>query len=236
MGKGLVTIFLQPNPLKPTQAKAESPEHDSNRTMIRERVAIHGVVRPLESEPDLPALHVDPAHIGIVSARWARVYLAGMQRHKKKYASRMRLIARRRERAIALLRLQPTVGEAEKEAETEGEGWSVAWALDVADEHPPPSSLVARCDTVEALALVRAAAAMKLKRKRNARLAAAKSVSVSLRGTRKRRTSDEEEKGKKAVHSRPGGEFWRRLRRSHVAAPVTVAAAATATAQVVVAA
>jgi hypothetical protein len=30
--------------------------------------------------------------------------------------------------------------------------WSVAWALGDAGERPPPSSLVARCDTAEALA------------------------------------------------------------------------------------
>jgi len=181
--------------------------------MIRERVATRGVVRPLEPERDLPALQVDLTRLGTVSARWARVYLAGSQRHEKKYAGCMRNVARRRERAIALLRSQG-VGEAEK---AEGEGWSVAWALDDADERPPPSSLVARCDTAEALALARAAAAT-TKWKRNAR------VSVSLRG--KGRASDEKEKDKKAVRRRPGGELWRRLSRGQGAAPAADAAAA----------
>jgi hypothetical protein len=27
--------------------------------MIRERITTHGVVRPLEPEPELPALHID---------------------------------------------------------------------------------------------------------------------------------------------------------------------------------
>ena len=184
--------------------------------MIRERVATNGAVRPLEPERELPAFNVNPAHLGTVPARWAKVYIAAMQRHEKKYSARIRQIARQRERAISLLRSQ-AVGEAEKgvgaEAGAEGEGWSVAWALEDADERPPPSSLVARCDTTEALALARAAAATK--RKRNARLATA----ASFRGPRKRRTTnDENEKGRKAVHS--GGEFWRRLSRGHsVAAP-----------------
>ncbi|KAH9066003.1 Alpha/Beta hydrolase protein [Lactarius deliciosus] len=167
-------------------------ENDSNRTMIRERVATNGTIRPLEPECDLPGLHIDPAHLGVLSARWARVYMPFMQRHEKKYAGSMRQVARRRERAIALLRSQGS-REEEKEkggAEVEGEGWSVAWALDDPDERPPPSSLVARCDTAEALALARAVAATK--QKRNSRLV----VATSFRG-KKRRASEESEKAEK---------------------------------------
>jgi hypothetical protein len=172
--------------------------------MIRERVTTHGIVRPLEPEPELPALHIDPSHLGAISARWAHVYPAGTHHHEKKNAGTMRQIARRRERAIALLRSQgSSVG-----GEVEGGAWSVAWALDDPDEHPPPSSLVARCDTAEALALARAAAVTK--RKRNVRLAPAASVS----GTRKGRMQ-----GKKAARSQPVGELYRRLSRGHGAAP-----------------
>jgi len=118
-------------------AKAESPAHDGSSAMIRERNATHGVVRPLEPERDLLALHIDSAHLGIISARWAQVYLAGIYRHEKKYAGTIRQIAQRRERAIALLRSQGSATE--KGTDGEGEGWSVAWALDDADERPPPS-------------------------------------------------------------------------------------------------
>ncbi|KAH9020634.1 alpha beta-hydrolase [Lactarius pseudohatsudake] len=177
-------------------------ENSNGRTMIRERVATNGTIRPLEPERDLPALHADPAHLGIVSARWARVYLATAQGHEKKYAGSVRQIARRRERAIALLRSQVP-----REAEAEGEGWSVAWALDDPDERPPPSSLVARCDTAEALALARAAA--DTKRKRNAAFMRGKS-----------------EKAEKTVRRRSGGEFWRRLSRGQGAVPAAAAAAA----------
>jgi hypothetical protein len=183
--------------------------------MIRERISTHGIVRPLEPELELLALHIDPSNVSSISARWAQVYLAGVHHHEKKYAGTMRQIARRRERAIALLRSQGSGvgGEVEKEVE----GWSVAWALDDPDERPPPSSLVARCDTTEALALAQAAAATK--RKRNARLAEAASVS----GTRKRRMQDGEEKGKKAARSRPASELWRRLSRGHSAAAADTA-------------
>ncbi|KAN0137723.1 hypothetical protein V8E53_004479 [Lactarius tabidus] len=155
---------------------AESPERDGSSAMVRERVATHGVVRP-RLEPE-PALHISPVHLGIISARWAQVYLAGGS-------------------------------GGGGEVERVGEWWSFAWALDDADERPPPSSLIVRCDTAEALALARAAAATK--RKQNARLAAAASVS----GTRKWRTQDGEDKGKKAARSRPAGELCRRLSRGH---------------------
>ncbi|KAH9165053.1 Alpha/Beta hydrolase protein [Lactarius sanguifluus] len=199
-------------------------ENDNGRTMIRERVATNGTIRPLEPERDLPALDTDPAHLGIVSAYWARIYLATAQRHEKKYAGSTRQIARRRERAIALLRSQGPREVEEKEAEVEGEGWSVAWALDDPDERPPPSSLVARCDTAEALALARAATATK--RKQNA---------ASFRGT-KRQTSEKVEKATPSVRKRPGGELWRRLSRGQGASPAAAAAATVMQPPVIVAA
>ena len=107
-------------------------------------------------------------------------------------------------------------------AEVEGDGWSVAWALDDVDEHPPPSSLIAWCDTAEALVLVRSASAT-TKWKRNARLAGMSSVSVSLLGTSKRHGQDSEEKVKNTV---PAGDVLRWLSQGHGA---STAAAATAT-------
>ena len=121
--------------------------------MIRERVSTQGVIRPLEPESEIPVLQVDTTRLGRVSAPWAQIYLEGVQKHEKKFATCTRQIARRRERAIALL---PETAQAEN-AGVDGEGWSVAWALKDPSERPPPSSLVARCDTPEARALVRAA-------------------------------------------------------------------------------
>ena len=103
--------------------------------MIRECVTTHGVVRPLESERDLCALGT---------------YLPpGIQRHEKKYPRTMRQIARRREHAIAILHSQDSATEKGAGGGDEGEGWSAAWALEEPDERPPPSSLVARCDTTD---------------------------------------------------------------------------------------
>ena len=51
--------------------------------MIRACVTTHSIVRPLEPERDLPALLLNPSHLGLVSARWAQVYLTDTQRHEK---------------------------------------------------------------------------------------------------------------------------------------------------------
>ena len=146
-----------------------------------------------------------------------------MQRHEKKYASSIRQIEQRRKRAIASLRSRSEASQEEQAAaEVEGDGWSVAWALDDADERPPPSSLVARCDTPEALALAQSAAAT-TKRKRNARLAGTSLVSSSLLGTSKRHGQDSEEKVKNAV---PASDLLRRLSQGHGASTAAAATAA----------
>jgi hypothetical protein len=119
--------------------------------MIRERVSTHGTVRPLEAEEDLPALQVAPELLGVVSETWVRRYIAAKERHEKKFAARYNHIAKRRERALAKLRQSSQSRPREEEAVLSG--WSLPWALDV-DELPPPSSVVARCDTAEALGLV----------------------------------------------------------------------------------
>ena len=122
--------------------------------MIRERISISGTIRPLEPELDLLALQMPPEHLGNVSERWVQRYVAGTEHQEKKYANRIKHLAKRRKRAIA--DLQPVRGSEEDSAVSHG--WRVrkitrkrkgkrmsglAWAD---DEDPPPSSLVARRD------------------------------------------------------------------------------------------
>jgi hypothetical protein len=128
--------------------------------MIRERVAINGAVRPLEVEEDLPALQVDPELVGVFSEIWLSRYNTATERHEKKFATHINNITTRRECAIAKLRQkssqsrQRPLEEAEAAAaSSEGSGWSLAWAFDE-NEFPPPSSLVARCDIIEAVELM----------------------------------------------------------------------------------
>ena len=85
MGKRFFPLFFT---LKPIQAKADYPEHDNGRTMIREHD---------------PVLHIDPSYLGLISSRWTQVYLAVIQRHEKKYAESMQQIAQRRDRTITSL-------------------------------------------------------------------------------------------------------------------------------------
>jgi len=132
---------------------AKSPEHQD---MIRERVSIHGVIRPLEAEQDLPALQVQPEALGTISELWVHRYVAGTEYYEKKFATHAKQIAKRRERAIAKLHLRRSshprsTEEPEAEVSASSTGWSLAWALE-ADERPPPSSLVARHDMAEARA------------------------------------------------------------------------------------
>ena len=127
--------------------------------MIRERVAINGTVRPLEAEEDLPALQVDPELLGVVSEIWLSRYITATERLEKKFAVHINNVTTRRERAISNLRQKSSqsrrrpLEEAAAAAVSSGSGWSLAWALDE-NEFPPPSSLVARCDTTEALELM----------------------------------------------------------------------------------
>lgn len=118
-------------------------------------MSINGVIRPLEAEQSLPALQVMPELVGAVSEHWVYRYIAGTEHHEKKYAGRIKHVAKRRERSIVKLQKgsQSLTSEGDVSASSE---WSLAWALEV-DERPPPSSLVARRDIAEALLLARGA-------------------------------------------------------------------------------
>ncbi|KAF8263768.1 hypothetical protein EI94DRAFT_1740199 [Lactarius quietus] len=83
--------------------------------MIRERVATHGLIRPLELEYELRVQHVDPARLGMLSGLWAWVYLGGVQCDEKKCAASMRQISLLRSQAAKKGRAAVAV---------EGEGWS----------------------------------------------------------------------------------------------------------------
>ncbi|KAI0301668.1 hypothetical protein B0F90DRAFT_287335 [Multifurca ochricompacta] len=129
---------------------AKSPEH---RNMIRERVAINGIIRPLEAEEDLPALQIPSELLGAVSERWLWRYMAGTERQEKKFASRIRSVAKHWERALAKAELHHSTRDRSHHQGGDGysvdgregrlaSGWNLDWALD-SDERPPPSSIVA---------------------------------------------------------------------------------------------
>ncbi|KAJ7099552.1 hypothetical protein B0H15DRAFT_820712 [Mycena belliarum] len=153
--------------------------------MIRERVSTRGVLRPLEPEADLIAFTVAPENVGVVSEPAVRRFLEGTQRFDRKFASAIKAVEKSRQRNLERANkdtvrnmsvLQNFIGR-EADATVAGgaegrktdktvmglkdgllasSGWSWAWALDV-NENPPPSSIVSRRDTQEALRLARIA-------------------------------------------------------------------------------
>ncbi|EKM53370.1 uncharacterized protein PHACADRAFT_259700 [Phanerochaete carnosa HHB-10118-sp] len=146
-------------------------------TMIRERVSTHGIIRPLEPESELSAFSLPPELIGVVSELAMRRYQDAKAKFDKKFSSTVKTIEKHRRRNLDIAhknavrnmsQLQLYVdkdvhggGERAtfkgiKEALKTSGSWSWAWALD-ADERPPPSSIVARRDTDEAVELARIA-------------------------------------------------------------------------------
>ena len=143
--------------------------------MIRERVSTRGVIRPLEPEEKLSAFALPPELIGVVTELAMRRYIDGKIKFDKKFHKRAKKIEKRRTRNLETARkdaikhmsqLQTHLEdqkhnkdnpqEKSKGGLTSSDSWNWAWALD-ADEHPPPSSIVSRRDTDEAVRLARIA-------------------------------------------------------------------------------
>jgi hypothetical protein len=131
--------------------------------MIRERVSTQGIIRPLELESELPAMQVPPELVGTLSEHAVRRYVTGHARFTKKFARAIRKIEKHRQRNIdrATRDTDQHIAALQHYLDRERTGtpdasWTLAWALD-ADERPPPSSIVARRDTAEALKLARVA-------------------------------------------------------------------------------
>ncbi len=146
--------------------------------MIRERVSTRGLIRPLEPETDLPAMQVPSDLIGIVPERVIARYVTSKERSDKKFAQVIKRIEKQRLRNIdratrdmdqhiaALQHYLDRESQATAASTLKDTGadrtttatpyWNMAWALDE-DERPPPSSIVARRDTEEALKLARIA-------------------------------------------------------------------------------
>lgn len=163
------------------QRRAGEPEVYQNGigTMIRERVSTHGIIRPLEPESELPAFSLPPELIGVVSELAMRRYQDAKAKFDKKFSRTLKTIEKHRRRNLdiahkdAMRNMSQLQHYAVQDNGTGGEGegsafrgvrdglkasgsWSWAWALDT-DERPPPSSIVARRDTDEAVELARIA-------------------------------------------------------------------------------
>ena len=118
--------------------------------MIRERVSTRGVLRPLESEEDLPALHLPADELGMIKELPAKRYLTGqglwdvrysraaktVEQHRKKNLEKAhkdgaKIVQTWKDR-LAQKKIEETAeGEAHDEDKflMGSQGWSWSWAL-----------------------------------------------------------------------------------------------------------
>ncbi|GAA6058704.1 hypothetical protein JCM10212_003392 [Sporobolomyces blumeae] len=178
------------------------PEYVDN--MIRERVSITGVVRPMESEADIECLNLDPETVGLIKEGPAKRYLAGKVIWDKKFAKEQRRVDKHREKhlkksikeeAKRMTRRAQELAKHENKSSINSSSTSSTSAIpslpqqdsdgrltpgapprvtaspepmeprsdddlaggiwDLHGEHPPPSSIAARKDTMEARRLAK---------------------------------------------------------------------------------
>ncbi|KAF7315080.1 Abhydrolase-3 domain-containing protein [Mycena indigotica] len=172
-------VYASPSQISDIDQTAGEPNVYVNKDwkeglMVRERISTRGVIRPLEPESELAAFTVSPENIGVISELAIRRYIDGTQKWDRKFSGARKTVEKHRHRNLERARkdtvknmglLHSFIG---REAESEGGNsvrdgllamsgsWSWAWALD-AYENPPPSSIVSRRDTQEALRLARIA-------------------------------------------------------------------------------
>jgi hypothetical protein len=140
------------------------PNYDNG--MIRERVGIDGVVRPLEVEEDLQACCLHPDDVGLIKEGAVKRYMQGKSQWDKKYPSKR--IHNRRKRNVkqaasheAKRLAKMAIGKESAQTDSNNPASAVdendavmgTWAK-VDGERPPPSSIAARRDTVRTEPLV----------------------------------------------------------------------------------
>lgn len=154
------------------QRPANRPAYQDS--MVRERVDVRGVVRDLEAPEELAALQLSPAQVGVIKEGPIKRFLEGMRLADRRYAKLHERIRQERvehvrsaetqesKRLRAALQRLGSTRRHELEQLDEGDAGEDdledllrlrgPWAL---SERPPPSSVVGRKDTAEALRLAR---------------------------------------------------------------------------------
>lgn len=157
--------------------------------MIRERVARDGQIRPMESAANMPALQLAPAQIGVIHRGAYERFRKGHQIWDKRYHSDVKRIKKRR--AHYERRARQLLAKAESEGllsncgdiEHSGTQWTdlgTYGPADLRDEAPPPTAIVGRRDTPDALALLRLGLHLRAKRRRARGIEARPDVRHSL--------------------------------------------------------
>ncbi|KAJ6539532.1 Alpha/Beta hydrolase protein [Mycena capillaripes] len=156
---------------KNTEMTSENP---AGMRMIRERVNIKGIARPMEPQEDMSVLKLKPAEICIIKEAPTIRWLKGQEEWDKKYkqnaerAIRQRrknegkaelLIANAREQGLSLVSetvpvtrvLSPSAHATDGNIQPDRR-WG---PLDLDEEKPPPTAIAKRRDTPDALALLK---------------------------------------------------------------------------------
>ncbi|KAG5648902.1 hypothetical protein DXG03_000251 [Asterophora parasitica] len=160
------------------QSRRPSSENSRNKNilMIRERVDINGISRPMEPPEEIRALALRPGEVGIIKEGPTRRWLEGQEQWDHEFKRSAKRAMKRRyklelkaERLIDNARLQGLIltGEATPQElqRTMSNGYADKldriqderrWGpLDLDGERPPPSAIAKRRDTPEALALLK---------------------------------------------------------------------------------
>lgn len=132
--------------------------------MIRERVDIHGAVRPMEPASTLQALKMDFAQVGILKEAPAQRWRAGQDIWDRVYAKRTKKVINQQStnqakagRLLANAIQQGFIHQSHESSEKVGEQKSYhvkiqadrRWGpLDLEDETPPATAIAGRRDTV----------------------------------------------------------------------------------------
>jgi hypothetical protein len=135
---------------------------------IRERVSSRGLIRPLESESELPALQLEEIHVGAIHEHSLERYREGKAKYEDEFSSTLKRIKKERTRSLELANKggKKPVGHLESRANsypldastvggvgaTAGPFWNLSWPLDES-ETPPPSSIASRRNTRESVEL-----------------------------------------------------------------------------------
>ncbi|KAJ7498735.1 Alpha/Beta hydrolase protein [Mycena latifolia] len=155
--------------------KTSTSENADDKRMIRQRVDIQGVPRPMEPREEMPVLALKPAQIGIIKEAPTIKWLKGQEEWDKKYKKTAQSAIRQRqkneEKAKRLLdnardqglmlvsECGPEITAVVSTSAHTTDGTIQAdrrWGpLDLEHERPPPTAIAKRHDTPEALALLK---------------------------------------------------------------------------------
>ncbi|KAL9932951.1 hypothetical protein V8E36_008206 [Tilletia maclaganii] len=137
--------------------------------MIRERVDIRGQIRGMEGENQMQALKLKPAEIGVIKEGPCLRYMAGQKLWDRKFKRTVKKVehtrAENEQKAVRILRKAYKQGLLSESAAiakggpdgkvSEWEEWlATTGPTTILKETPPPSAIVGRRDTAEAIQLL----------------------------------------------------------------------------------